>query len=336
MATTILPTNFKVNNVSVSVPKAVEITDKDGKKTTVGKKAYVNYASGRFSMQTATNMRVPFGLNVYDQSNPPKYSINLSFNGYQDNQDVKAFYEAIQGLDKFIVDEAVKNSEAWFGKKKSREVLEEFYTPSLKYGKKDDYPPTMKLNLRKLADGFETKFYDIKGRPYKTMPVDEMLMKGTQVTCLINCADVWIAGTGKFNLRWNVEQIVIHKRPEKGGDFAMNLAPIAAVGGVEEEDDAPAPSRAAGGAGAPAAKAEAVEDNHIEDDEEDFKPPAKSSVPVDLGRHKPAQLVSSVLDSVMPKATAVADDDDEEGEDTEPIPAPKKPVIKKKVVVGKK
>jgi len=321
MATTILPTNFKVPNVSVSVPKAVEITDKDGKKTTVGKKAFVNYAGGRFSMQTATNMRVPFGLNVYDQSNPPKYSINLSFNGYQDNQDVKAFYEAIQALDKFIVDEAVKNSEAWFGKKKSREVLEEFYTPSLKFGKKDDYPPTMKLNLRKLADGFETKFYDIKGKPYKSMPIEEMLMKGTQVTCLINCADVWIAGTGKFNLRWNVEQIVIHKRPEKGGDFAMNLAPIAAVGGVEEEESAPSSRGAAGGAGKAVA-----EDHHISDDEEDFKPAAKSSV----------------LDSVMPKAApaaianAVADDDDEDGEDTEPIPAPKKPVVKKKVVVGKK
>lgn len=318
MATTILPTNFKVSNVSVSVPKAVEITDKDGKKTTVGKKAFVNYGGGRFSMQTATNMRVPFGLNVYDQSNPPKYSINLSFNGYQDNQDVKAFYEAIQALDKYIVDEAVKNSEAWFGKKKSREVLEEFYTPSLKFGKKDDYPPTMKLNLRKLADGFETKFYDIKGKPYKSMPVEEMLMKGTQVTCLINCADVWIAGTGKFNLRWNVEQIVIHKRPEKGGDFALNLAPIAAVGGDEMEEESAPVAKAAGGAGASAAT------NQVSDDEEDFRPPAKSSV----------------LDSVMPKAApapaAAAASDDEDGEDAEPIPAPKKPIVKKKVVVGKK
>ncbi len=317
MATTILPTNFKVNNVSITVPKAVEITDKDGKKTTVGKKAYVNYAGGRFSMQTATNMRVPFGLNVYDQSTPPKYSINLSFNGYQDNSDVKAFYEAIQALDKYIVDEAVKNSEAWFGKKKSREVLEEFYTPSLKFGKKDDYPPTMKLNLRKVGDGFETKFYDIKGKPYRTMPVDEMLMKGTQVTCLINCADVWIAGTGKFNLRWNVEQIVIHKRPEKGGDFALNLAPIAAVGGDEMEEESAPAAKAVGGAGA----SSSTSDNHVSDDEEDFKP-AKSSV----------------LDSVMPKAAPApaAASDDEDGEDAEPIPAPKKPVVKKKVVVGKK
>ena len=314
MATnTVLPTAFNVRNVSVSVPKAVEITDKDGKKTNVGKKAFVNYNGGKFSMQTATNMRIPFGLNVYDQSSPPKYSINLSFNGYKDNTEVKAFYEAIAALDKFIVDESVKNSKAWFGKEKSREVLQEFYTSSLKFGKSEDYPPTMKLNLRKSAEGFETKFFDVRGKPYKSMPIEELLAKGTQVTCLISCSDVWIAGTGKFNLRWNVDQIVIHKRPEKGGDFALNLAPISAVGGEEVEESEPA-AAAAGGAGA------SVANNQIEDDEEDFNG-------------------GSVLQSVMPKAVAAAAPaaaSDEEGEDAEPIPAPKKPMIKKKVVVGKK
>jgi hypothetical protein len=270
---TVLPTSFNVRNVSVSVPKAVEITDKDGKKTNVGKKAFVNYTGGKFNMQTATNMRIPFGLNVYDQTTPAKYSINLSFNGYKDNAEVKAFYEAIEALDKYIVEEAVKNSKAWFGREKSREVLQEFYTSSLKFGKSEDYPPTMKLNLRKNADGFETKFFDIKGKPYKAMPIEELLAKGTQVTCLISCTDVWIAGTGKFNLRWNVDQIVIHKRPEKGSDFALNLAPIAAVGGevAEEEESSSSGGAAAGGAGA------SLGSNQIEDDEEDFKP-AKSAV----------------------------------------------------------
>ena len=315
MATTIIPANFKVSNVTLSVPKAVEI-EKDGKKQPVGKKSYVNYNGSKFTMQTATCMRIPFGLNVFDQSTPPKYSINLSFNGYKENPEVKAFYEAIQALDKLIVDEAVKNSKAWFGKEKSREVLEEFYTPSLKFPKKDDYPPTMKLNMRKLGDNFETKFYDLKGKPYKSMPIEELLAKNTQVTCLINCADVWIAGNGKFNLRWNVDQIMIHKRPEKGGDFGFNMSTIATSTPVEDDEEEHTVAK--GGAGAP------TTDNHIDDDEEDFKAPAKSSV----------------LESVMPKASAPApapaEDDDEDGEDTEPIPAPKKPVIKKKPVVAKK
>lgn len=314
MATTIIPTNFKVSNVTLSVPRAVEI-EKDGKKQPVGKKSFVNYNGSKFTMQSATCMRIPFGLNVFDQSTPPKYSINLSFNGYKENPEVKAFYEAIQALDKLIVDEAVKNSKAWFGKEKSREVLEEFYTPSLKFGKKDDYPPTMKLNLRKLGENFETKFYDLNCKPYKSMPIEELLAKNTQVTCLINCTDVWIAGNGKFNLRWNVDQIMIHKRPEKGDDFGFNMSTIATSTPVEDEEVGEAPV-AKGGAGAPST------DNLVSDDDY-FKAPTKSSV----------------LDSVMPKAPAPApadDDDDEDGEDTEPIPAPKKPIIKKKPVVVKK
>ena len=312
MATTIIPATFNIRNVSLSVPKAVEIDDK-GKKTTVGKKAFVNYNGGKFAMQSAPSMRVPFGVSVFDQSNPPKYSINLSFNGYETNADVKAFYQAIEDLDRFVVDEAVKNSKAWFGKEKSREVLEEFYTPSLKFGKNKDYPPTMKVNLKRRGESFETKFFDSKGKPHKEMPVEELLAKGTQVTVLLTLKDVWIAGTGKFNLRWDADQILINKLADAGSGFGFNMSAIAA-GGAAAADEEAAPAAAAGGAGKASASHE------IEDDEEDFKAPAKAAAP-------------SVLDSVMPSASA---EEDEDGEDHEPVPAPKKPVVKKKVVVGKK
>ena len=310
MATTIIPATFNIRNVSLSVPKAVEIDDK-GKKTTVGKKAFVNYNGGKFAMQSAPSMRVPFGVSVFDQSNPPKYSINLSFNGYETNADVKAFYQAIEDLDRFVVDEAVKNSKAWFGKEKSREVLEEFYTPSLKFGKNKDYPPTMKVNLKRRGESFETKFFDSKGKPHKEMPVEELLAKGTQVTVLLTLKDVWIAGTGKFNLRWDADQILINKLADAGSGFGFNMSAIAAGGGAAADEEE-APAAAAGGAG------KATASHEIEDDEEDFKAPAKAA--------------PSVLDSVMPGAA----EDEEDGEDHEPVPAPKKPIVKKKVVVGKK
>jgi hypothetical protein len=252
---------------------------------------------------------------VFDQSNPPKYSINLSFNGYETNADVKAFYQAIQDLDKFVVDEAVKNSKAWFGKEKSREVLEEFYTPSLKFGKNKDYPPTMKVNLKRRGESFETKFFDSKGKPHREMAIEELLAKGTQVTVLLTLKDVWIAGTGKFNLRWDADQILINKLAESGSEFGFNMSAIGSAAAVEEEAPAAAPSAPArGGAGGAAA-----ESNLIEDDEDDFKA---------------APAAASVLDSVMPSASAAPADDDDE--DHEPVPAPKKPVVKKKVVVGKK
>jgi hypothetical protein len=300
---TILSTEFNGRNVTISQPKAVEI-EKDGKKQVVGKKAFVNYNGERLALQSATEMRVPFGLSVFkaEGGGQDKYSINLSFNGYQQAGETKAFYDAVRALDAEVVNQAVKNSKAWFGKEKSREVLEEFYTPSVKFGKDStkDYPPTMKLNLRRNGDSFETKFYDVNGKKFTGLPAEEMLAKGTLITALIECSDVWIAGTGKFNLRWNVTQIIIHKLPERGAEFAFKLP-----GGNSSSSSAAAPA------------------------EEDSYTAAASNVVDD--EEEAAATSNSVVASVLP----AADDDDED--DEEAPPPPKKAVVtKKKPVVAKR
>ena len=176
--TTITSTEFNGRNVTISAPKAVEI-EKDGKRQAVGKKAFLNYNGERLVLQSASEMRVPFGLSVFkaEGGGQDKYSINLSFNGYQQPGQVKAFYDATSGLDKTVVEEAFKNSKAWFGKEKSREVLQEFYTPSIKFGKDEskDYPPTMKLNLKKTGATFDTKIYDVTGKKITGVPMEELL-----------------------------------------------------------------------------------------------------------------------------------------------------------------
>jgi len=302
---TILSTEFNGRNVTISQPKAVEI-EKDGKKQVVGKKAFVNYNGERLALQSATEMRVPFGLSVFkaEGGGQDKYSINLSFNGYQQAGETKAFYDAVRALDAEVVNQAVKNSKAWFGKEKSREVLEEFYTPSVKFGKDStkDYPPTMKLNLRRNGDSFETKFYDVNGKKFTGLPAEEMLAKGTLITALIECSDVWIAGTGKFNLRWNVTQIIIHKLPERGAEFAFKLP--------------------GGNSSSSSSSAAAVE--------EDSYTAAASNVVDD--EEEAAATSNSVVASVLP----TADDDDDEDDEEAPPPPKKAVVTKKKPVVAKR
>jgi hypothetical protein len=75
---------------------------------------------------------------------------------------------------------------------------------------------TMKLNLRRTGDGYETKFYSPDGKPLRGVAPEEMLAKGSQVTALMECSDVWIAGTGKFSVRWNASQIIVQKMAESG------------------------------------------------------------------------------------------------------------------------
>jgi len=309
-ATTITATEFNGRNVTVSAPKAVEV-EVNGKRQSVGKKAFLNYNGERLRLQSASEMKVPFGLSVYtaEGGGQAKHSINLSFNGYQQEGEVKSFYDAVSSLDAAVIDQAVANSKAWFGKQLSREVIQAFYTPSIKFGKDSskDYPPTIKLNLRRSGDTYETKFYDLTGKPYRGIPVDEMLGKGALVTALIEASDIWIAGSGKFNIRWNVSQIIVHKVPNSGAEFAFKLPGVSATNS--------------------AAAVEETESNQVDDEEEEAAVAAPSR--------------PSVLAAVLPQATPASQqsqDDDEDDEESEAPPPPPQPKVTKKkpVVIAKK
>jgi hypothetical protein len=203
-----------------------------------------------------------------------------------------------------MISEGVKNSKLWFKADLSRDVVKAFYTPTLKYGKDKDgnvlsYPPTIKLKLRRTNNQFDTKFYDINGTPYKDIPVEDMLAKGSQLTAIMECGGVWFAGS-KFGLTWRAKQIAVHKLPEKIGDFAFKGLGSAPPPEEKDMDDVFAPATSASAASASVVAA--------------FMPQVQSQAPV---------------------AEAKAEEDEEDGEDMEPVPPPK-PVIKKKMVVGKK
>lgn len=293
----VYPSSFNSKNISISAPKNLP---------SGAKQAYLNYGGERLIMQTAVSMSVPFGLNVADKYGPAEYSVEVSFRGHEQRPEIKEFMEVISQIDDVLINEGVKNSKTWFKGDLGRDVVKAFYTPSLKYSKDKEgnvlsYPPNLKLKLRKINNDFETKFYDLNGNPYKGIPVEDLLVKGVQVTAIIECAGVWFAGS-KFGLTWRAKQIAIHKLPEKISDFAFKgLGSVKPpVEDVEDEDD--------------------TAENEVEDDAA-FRPAQKSSV----------------VAAVMPQSTSktINQVDDEEGDDLEPVPAPKKTIIKKKIVTKK-
>jgi hypothetical protein len=304
----VYPSTFNSKNITISAPKAL----KSG-----AKQAYLNYGGERLVMQTAVNMSVPFGLANSVQFGPEQFTVELSFRGHEQRPEIKEFMNVLAAIDEKLIDEGTKCSQAWFKDDLPREVIKKFYTPSLKYskdketGKQLDYPPNLKLKLRKINNDFETKFYDVNGSPYKGVPVEDLLPKGAMVTAIIECAGVWFAGS-KYGLTWRAKQIAIHKMPEKISDFAFKGLGSAAAAVVDDDD---------------AASQASNDDQEIDDDAAFSKPK------------------SSVVAAMMPKAQAatpapapVADSttvDDEDGDDVEPVPAPKKTIVKKKVVPKK-
>lgn len=291
--------DFSTDKITISQPKVLE---------SGAKQAYLNYNGSKLTLQSATNLSVPFGLAVYDKGGPAEYSIELSFRGHDTNPEIGQFLEKMVALDKFMIQQAIVNSKAWFKKNEmSEEVAKEFYAPCVRYGKDADgnpkpYPPTIKLKLRKMNSEFEAKFYDVKGNPYKGTPVEELMVKSVQVTALMDCAGVWFAG-GRFGLTWRAKQVVIHRLPERIPEFkAFRL------GNTSNDEVISTPKKTK------------IESDEIDDDEEFVAPPMKTSV------------IAAVMPSAMPSATMV----DDEAEDVEPAAMPKKPILKKKPILAAK
>jgi len=210
MSSVVTPASFSVSKVTFSAVKSLE---------SGGKQAYLNYDGKPLVMQVGP-LETPFGMSVFDKGGPPKYSVDLKLRGYDDpanNPVPAAIYNVLHSLDEFMLDQGVKNAAAWFKGSKSREVLSELYTPTVKFAKDQEgnlkpYPPTIKIQLRQRDGKFETAVYDEKKLPLTDVPLEDILVKGTVMTALIQCTGVWFAG-GKFGISWKALQIRADKVP---------------------------------------------------------------------------------------------------------------------------
>ena len=271
------------------------------------KMSYLSYSGRPLVMQTAS-MNLPYGMNVFDKAGPVKYSVDLSFRGYEEGKDakVRAFYDVLMKLDEFMVKKGVENSQAWFKSKLSEDVVKAFYTPLVRVSKDANgnpkpYPPSFKLNLRKKqgSDVFDIVAYDQNKQAYnyEETTLEELLVKGAQITALIQCTSVWFAGS-KFGLSWKGIQLRVDKLPDSIRGFAF--------ADEGESHAAPAPRRAAP---TPAPVQEEV------DDDDAFDAPAPAPAP-------------AKAPSVLAAMTQ-----EEEGDEVEPIAVPKKTVVTTKKVV---
>ena len=275
------------------------------------KMSYLSYSGRPLVMQTAS-MNLPYGMNVFDKAGPVKYSVDLSFRGYEDGKDakVRAFYDVLMKLDEFMVKKGVENSQAWFKSKLSEDVVKAFYTPLVRVSKDANgnpkpYPPSFKLNLRKKqgSDIFDIVAYDQNKQAYnyEETTLEELLVKGAQITALIQCTSVWFAGS-KFGLSWKGIQLRVDKLPDSIRGFAF--------ADEGESHAAPAPRRSAPVA-APAPVQEEV------DDDDAFDAPAPAPAPA----------------AKAPSVLAAVTQEDAEGDEVEPIAVPKKTVVTTKKVV---
>jgi hypothetical protein len=293
------PSSFDVSNVSISAPKLLP---------SGAKQAYLNYDGRKLTMQVGS-LPVPYGMSVYDKAGPVKYSVDMSLRGYEgENPKAKSIFEAFSKLDDYMIQQGVDNSKAWFKQQLSKDVVKAFYTPSLRFSKDAEgnpkpYPPTVKVALKQREGKFDTRVYDDKKRELTELPMEDILVKGANITVLIECTGVWFAGS-KYGISWKAVQIRVDSLPDRIRGFAF----------LEDGESAAAavPSPRAVAKPAPNTFQALAEDEDV-DDEEVFSAPAPAPAP-----------------AAAPKAAAPVFDD--EADDVAPVAVPKKVATVKKIV----
>jgi len=222
-----------------------------------GKSVNLRY-EGRNLMLETPSLSMPFGVNVFDKTPgaPPKYSVDLSLRGADDDEKIRTLQTFLEEFDERLIDAGVENAGKWFKMTNpNREVIRAFYTPLVKVtkdaqGNPKPYPPTFKIALRKKKDGvnFETDFYDGSVKPLtafaKDLPIEQILVKRSQATAIIQCTGLWFAG-GKFGTTWKAVQIRVDSQPEqiRGPAFRSEAPDIRAfvakklAAPIEEADD---------------------------------------------------------------------------------------------------
>jgi hypothetical protein len=173
-------------------------------------------------------LRTPLMLTwgVSDYEGNEKYEMTMSFLGDPPRSDVVEFKENLKRFEDQIKQDALKNSQEWFGKKyNNMEVLDALWTPILKYPKVKggngeidyDRAPNLRVKLPIYDGEWKSKLYDTEKKQIfpnddGTTPVD-IVQKGSQAACVIECGGIWYAA-GKFGVTWRLKQAVVKPRED--------------------------------------------------------------------------------------------------------------------------
>ena len=154
-----------------------------------------------------------------------RFELSLQFpNEEYKTADTEAFLKNLKAFEDKIKADALVYSKEWFGKvHKSAEIIEELFTPLLKYPKNKatgeyDYTkqPTIRVKLPQWEGAWKTEIYDEEStRLYPSSenpgvtPLD-YLKKGSNIASLIQFAGIWFVN-GKFSAGWKLLQAVVQK-----------------------------------------------------------------------------------------------------------------------------
>ena len=285
-----------------------------------------------------------------------KFNISLQFPRDCDRTpETDTAINKLKAFEEQILEDAVPNSEIWFGKKQSREIVEYGYFPFLKYSKDKDTGkvdpskgPAFRPKVPKYQDKWNVEVWDADRNMIFPSADDEdctpmdFVPSRSSVISIVQCGGLWVGGKG-WGITWKLTQCVVKPQvmqPVLRGQLHVEMSaedtaaikkdiPINAAEPEPELDTTTTPT---------AEEATFVEDS--DDDEPVQTPVAPEPEPVPEPTPTKAP-VKKVIAKPKPKPVEAEAEAENRPAEPEPEPEPEpaeapKTVIKKKVVAKKK
>jgi len=214
--------SYKDWNTSSIMYMAPKINERGGKSINI-----ISNQTKR-SLHISTPLMMTWGINDFvDEKGESdgKYTISLQFpNDDYKSKDTDDFLQKLKDFENQILDDAVKNSEKWWGKKMTRDICEFSYFPFLKYSKNKDTkevdynkPPTIRAKVPNYGGKWGVEIYNTNSELIFPSSANEMLtpvdfvQKLSNVACVLQCSGIWIGGKG-WGITWKMIQCVVKPR----------------------------------------------------------------------------------------------------------------------------
>jgi hypothetical protein len=198
-----------------------KVNDKGGKAINV-----ISKQTNR-SLHISTPLMMTWGIaDFIDEKGESdgKFSISLNFpNDEYKTAATTAFLDKLKAFESQVLDDAVANSELWWGEQMSRELCKHTFFPFLKYSKNKDTkktdftkPPSIRAKVPCYNDKWAVELYDTNSNlifpsedPTQTPP--DFVPKLSNIACVLQCGGIWIGGKG-WGLTWKMVQGVVKPR----------------------------------------------------------------------------------------------------------------------------
>jgi hypothetical protein len=178
------------------------------------------------SLHISTPMMMTWGIADYDDGTGGDGKFNMTLNFPTEDYrkpSTDAFLQKVKDFENEILDQAVKNSELWWGEEMSREVCKHSFFPFLKYQylkgtKKIDTTksPSIRAKVPCYDGKWAIELYDTSDK--MIFPCDndrvtppDFVPKLSQVACVLQCGGIWKGGKG-WGVTWKVIQSVVKPR----------------------------------------------------------------------------------------------------------------------------